>query len=55
MVVTLVAVALLLAGTTSYGAEVGGVYTEASTKDIECGVIYAIRWAKNARNPTGTV
>ena len=34
MVVTLAAVALLLTGSASYGAEVGGIYTEASTKDL---------------------
>ena len=34
MAVTLVAVGLLLTGTASYGAEVNGVYTEASTKDL---------------------
>jgi hypothetical protein len=34
MAVTLVAVGLLLTGTASYGAEVNGIYTEASTKDL---------------------
>src|SRR6266446_7226141 len=34
MVVTLAAVGLLLTGSAGYGAEVGGVYTEASTKDL---------------------
>src|SRR5438128_5943765 len=34
MVVTLAAVGLLLTGSASYGAEVNGIYTEASTKDL---------------------
>ena len=34
MAVTLVAVGLLLTGTASYGAEVNGIYTETSTKDV---------------------
>ena len=34
MVVTLVAMGLLLIRTPSYGAEVGGIYTEAATKDL---------------------
>jgi hypothetical protein len=47
MAVTLVAVGLLLTGTASYGAEVGGIYTEASTKDV--GDILKVDLLKNLK------
>jgi len=47
MAVTLVAVGLLLTGTASYGAEVGGIYTEASTKDL--GDILKVDLLKNLK------
>ena len=47
MAVTFVAAGLLLTGTASYGAEVGGIYTEASTKDA--GDILKVDLLKNLK------